>query len=169
MQKEAMKIWTRFWERQIVVFNRHNETLENENKAYVSPPDHIREHAERLGISLVGPWKLKPTQDAEVERIQRENADLKKDVEELKTNLKDMIELIKEERNLKVTEKQSYLRQFVNRSKSNYRAWVNTNAEMVAEWPAEILEEVRIKWINHYKDTSELPDVIKEALERPKE
>jgi hypothetical protein len=74
---EAMKIWRNFWVRQVTVFNQDNERRKNTNREYLDPHEELREHAEKLGLELVGPWSLKVTDNAQIMGVLQENATLK--------------------------------------------------------------------------------------------
>lgn len=79
--KEAMAIWRRFWERQIIIFNQDNERRKNTQKEYAEPTKELREHAEKLGLELVGPWSIKQTDNEALRNVLNENAELKTKLE----------------------------------------------------------------------------------------
>jgi hypothetical protein len=75
--KDAMAVWRRFWERQIIIFNQDNERRKNTQKEYAEPTKELREHAEKLGLELVGPWSIKQTDNEALRNVLNENAELK--------------------------------------------------------------------------------------------
>jgi hypothetical protein len=62
-RKASLEQYEKFWEYQISNFNELNAQLKNEGKMYVRPTKQLKEHAERFGIELIGPWTLKRTSD----------------------------------------------------------------------------------------------------------
>lgn len=156
-RKESLGLFTKFWERQIVVFNQHNERLKNENKAYIMPTDELEAHATMLGLELVGPWKLKlPASTKEVESLRVENSDLRDTVKGLGDQVKNLTDAMNayfiKDSNLKTTERDKYINQFRNKGKPAFKAWVNINETMIRAWPAEIQEEARAKWNGYYDE-----------------
>lgn len=77
---QAMETWTNFWKRQITIFNQDNERRKNTNREYVDPSDQLKDHAQRLGLELVGPWSIKSTDNAQMIAVQAENETLKSQV-----------------------------------------------------------------------------------------
>lgn len=149
-KKEAMAIYTRFWEKQIVVFNQHNERLKNENKAYVMATPELEKKAKEMDIGLVGPWKLKiPAQNKKIEKLETENRELYGKLDKLQDQMTDLIQTITSERQATVMEKDIYLKKFKNLGKSQFRAWIKQNVELIRSWPPDIRDEVHIKFIGY--------------------
>lgn len=157
-KKEAMAIYTRFWEKQVVVFNQHNERLKNENKAFVMATPQLETKAKEMGIELVGPWKLKiPAQNKEIERLQRENRELGSKFDKLQDQMADLIQTITSERQATTMEKDIYIKQFKQRSKANYLPWVRLNVDKIRSWPPDIQEEAHMKFLAFYGDEETWP------------
>ena len=146
-KKEAMTIYTMFWERQITNFNQQNEARKNENKAYIAPNKQLQEKADEMGLEIVGPWKLKiPVASAEMDKLKAENKELYTKIDTLQTQVSELIEAITQDRATMATDKEQYLRQFKTRSKANYKAWVGSHIEDIASWPKDIQAEAENKW-----------------------
>lgn len=90
-RKEAMDIYLSFWKRQIINFNRFNETRKNENRDYVFPDPLLEKKAKDLGIKVIGPWQLEiPVGDAQVAQLKQENAALRNEVVDVRAQLDDV-------------------------------------------------------------------------------
>ena len=149
-KKLAKGIYTRFWERQIMMFNQHNERMRNEQKAYIAPTREIVEHAKSLGFELLGPWAMRQTDSKEVAELQTENRKLHSEIGELKDAVDTMIQKFTQEIEFKVTEKDKYLRQFKTKSKPAYAPWVKGHIEEIRTWPIAVQEEAKYKWVDFY-------------------
>ena len=92
-QKTAQKRWEEFWTRQIINFNQDNERRMNTQKEYVHPTNQLQEHADRMGIKLVGPWTLRnlPADDSSVRAMKSENEGLRAELNELKEMFKELV------------------------------------------------------------------------------
>jgi hypothetical protein len=149
VKRLAMKVYKEFWYRQITNFNRQNETLRNENKAYIFPQKVLEEKAKEFSVELIGPWKVNlPSSDKEMVRLQQENRELRSSIDDMQSQMKELIKIVKSNVGPKVMEKEGYMKQFKNMSFPNFRAWAKQNIEKIEEWPDEVKEEIRIKWVN---------------------
>lgn len=77
IREKAMKIYKEFWERQVTIFNQDNERRKNTNKEYVEPTQELKEHAEKFGLELVGPWTIKKLDNDMMRNVIIENEGLK--------------------------------------------------------------------------------------------
>jgi len=77
MKAEAMAIYTRFWERQIMTYNQDNEKRRNTNREYVEPTRQLVQKAQELGIKIVGPWSIERVDDKVTAALMQENAQLR--------------------------------------------------------------------------------------------
>lgn len=85
-KKESRELNDRFWVKQVEYHNRHNETLKAANKSYVRPTDVIMKAAEKFGLELLGPWKIKQVAvKVEGEEVAIEVGELKTQVAQLTT------------------------------------------------------------------------------------
>lgn len=94
-REEAMKLWKKFWERQVTIFNQDNERRKNTNREYVEPTEQLKEHAAKLGLELVGPWSIKQTDNETMRNILNENATLKTQIAQLTTQMSALAEAMK--------------------------------------------------------------------------
>lgn len=94
-KKKAMDIWRKFWERQVIIFNQDNERRQSTNREYVHPTEELTQHAEKLGLQLVGPWTIKKTDDASIRATLLQNVELEAKVKSLESMIKDLTEAIK--------------------------------------------------------------------------
>jgi len=94
-REEAMAQWRRFWNRQIIVYNQDNERRKNTQREYVEPTKELVDHAQVLGIELLGPWTIKHTDNAAVQAMIIENANLKVEMSALKSQMQDLIDAMK--------------------------------------------------------------------------
>jgi len=97
-KKEAMETWEIFWNHDIQTFNQHNERMKNQNLPYIAPTKERASHAQALGIELIGPWVIKPKEDADVKELKSEIDELKELVASLVKNLPPVPEEKKEEK-----------------------------------------------------------------------
>jgi len=77
MQIKSMAVYTRFWERQIMVFNQDNEKRRNTNREYVEPTKQLMQKAQELGIKLIGPWAVEKVDNQMTTALMREKAELR--------------------------------------------------------------------------------------------
>jgi hypothetical protein len=94
-QKAAMEIWTKFWTRQIIMYNQDNERRKNTNREYVEPTPEVRAHAERMGLQILGPWTINKADDAVLKMLREENNDLRSKVDMLSMQLGEIVKAIK--------------------------------------------------------------------------
>ena len=148
-----MRVWKDFWTHQIIVFNQHNETLKNENKAYIKPPKHILDHAKVLGMELVGPWAVKkqsPNTD-EIEAIKEENSKLRSDLNDLVQLVKNLVD--QEDTSTEKSQKQiepdwtQVENSFAYLSKKQLKPWVEEYKHLILSWP----EDLQMRIIDKYK------------------
>ena len=92
---EAMAQWKRFWIRQITIYNQDNERRKNTQREYVEPQQELVEHAAILGIELQGPWTIKQTDNAAVQAVLIENANLKVEMSALKSQMQELIDAMR--------------------------------------------------------------------------
>ena len=90
--KIGMKTWKDFWIRQITIFNQDNERRMNTNREYVDPTDQLKEHAEKLGINLIGPWSMKETDNSLVSSLKDENFQLKTQLNAVTEQVKALVD-----------------------------------------------------------------------------
>lgn len=93
-REEAMEVWRRFWEHQVVYFNQDNERRKNTNKEYVEPTRELHEHAQKLGLELVGPWSIKHTDDSKVQLLKDENDTMRVSIEMLTKQVEALTKLV---------------------------------------------------------------------------
>lgn len=94
-RKQAMKIYTEFWQRQVTISNRDNETRKNENKPYVFPSEQVVAKATELGIEVIGPWKINPpATDKRITEVQEENMQLKGQVSTMASQISNLTEQV---------------------------------------------------------------------------
>ena len=147
---DAMSLYTRFWTRQIVVFNQHNETLKNESKPYIMPPKELEFHAAKLGIELIGPWKVrKQVNDVEIKQLKDENAELRTSIKSLADMVKGLIKEVRIDKEPDVIERDTFTRKYKNKGKVAFKVWVQSNVLDIAVWPPERQDEVKVKWDSH--------------------
>ena len=77
IREKAMRIWKEFWMRQVTIFNQDNERRKNTNREYLDPSEDVSEHAQRLGVEVVGPWSVKTTDNETMRTLLNENTTLK--------------------------------------------------------------------------------------------
>lgn len=183
-RQEAMKIWKSFWERQVVIFNQDNERRKNTNKEYVDPTPVLREHAERLGLQLVGPWTINPTDNSEVRRLREENANLNSKIEllmgqmkqisdamasrEVPKELRDVAEKIElakrdtesQKHQPQVADNSKLISEFSNLKSEKFAEWVMTNLERLQapEFPTAVKSMIKEKWERLIKGDFPVPD-----------
>jgi hypothetical protein len=77
---ESVKVYGDFWLRQVQNFNELNDNRKNEGKPYIRPTKDLLEHAEQLGIELIGPWRaaVKEPDSGLVASLQKQIDELKK-------------------------------------------------------------------------------------------
>ncbi|MEE9365991.1 MAG: hypothetical protein V3W44_04810 [Dehalococcoidales bacterium] len=147
-KKEAMILYNRFWEIQIVNFNQHNETLRNENRAFVHATPDVEAHAKAMGHELVGPWKvLKSDSSKEIGELKKENAGLREDMGKLQAQLQEL--LVKLSVNV---DDDALRRKFRHLGKDAFKPWVVENMADLLTWPAKVVLEARDKWERFYPD-----------------
>jgi len=65
-RQQAMAAWEKFWRYQITVFNQDNERRKSTQREYVYPTKELQEHAEELGLKLIGPWTIENSGGADI-------------------------------------------------------------------------------------------------------
>lgn len=156
-KKEAMEIWKRFWMHQIATFNQQNEARKNEGNPYNFPTEDLTSHAEALGVELIGPWKSTPkTENAEVNALKAENAELKEQVTDLKKDMAEMLNImreLKEKPNVPIViDTAELVQKFISLDARRYKTWVLENSEEIATWPKQVIDKAKEKWNAFYKD-----------------
>jgi len=163
-KKLAVQIYKRFWMTQISTFNQTNEAKKNENKPYNFPTDELAEHAQTLGIELVGPWKvIEKTDDKQVAELQAENKELKTQMTEMRETMSEMMNLVKSLKEVEkipiVIETGDLIKRFISLDSKRFKSWVIENAEEIAGWPQSVINKAKEKWDAFYKDMDwPLPD-----------
>lgn len=140
LREQAMKMWRRFWERQVTNFNQHNEVLKNENKAYIRPPRHIEEKARELNIELVGPWKIEKVQPG---ADPKEFESMKSELSELKSMVSDMASMMK---SVAQQRDDAIIDQFKDLDSANFREWVEDNLAKIRTYPGPIQTLIESRW-----------------------
>jgi len=95
LREKAIQLWKEFWTRQVQMFNQDNERRRNTQREYVDPNPEVDEHAKRLGLELVGPWTVKPTESAELTSLREKNATLEAQVGTLAQQVKSLVDMVK--------------------------------------------------------------------------
>jgi hypothetical protein len=95
MKEQAVKIWRLFWTRQITTYNQDNERRKNTQREFTYPPPELEEHAQKLGIELVGPWSVKPTESEELKNLRTQNFELGTQVATLSQQVTALMEFVK--------------------------------------------------------------------------
>jgi hypothetical protein len=154
---ECMRLWTKFWMNQITTFNQQNEARKNEGKIYNFPTDELTEHAETLGIELVGPWKaVKQTDNKQVLELKAENEELKTQMGEMRETMSEMLELVKTLKDADkvpiVIETGDLIKRFISLDSKRFKSWVMEHAEEIAGWPKSVTDKAKEKWNTFYKD-----------------
>ncbi len=145
-RKVAMKMWRDFWLKQIAYHNQHNENLKNSNCALVDPAEDLRDHAEKLGVDLIGPWSIKQFEkDKEVTQLREDNAQLRRDFDELKRLI--TMTNTREEASANYDSIRS---RFKTLNRNNLAAFVNENAADIMAWPMAIVLELKDKYKKFY-------------------
>lgn len=168
--EDAMRIWKSFWEKQITIFNQDNERRKNTNKEYVDPTPELREHAEKLGLNLVGPWTIKVTEDVELRRLKAENAELTSKIDRLTTQMSQIVEAMQArevpqelrtasekieiaKRGVESQEKPAVsdsklVSEFSTLKTEKFGEWVMTNLDRLQskDFPPAVLTMVKEKW-----------------------
>lgn len=140
LREKGMKIYNRFWQRHISVFNQHNESLKNENKPYVHPDPKTEEKAAELGVELVGPWKMiTPAAGVDVKKLET----MEGEMAELKKMVSDLANVTKEATQQRDN---ALIEQFSGLDDLDFRAWMDMSLAKIRKWPEGIRALVRVKW-----------------------
>jgi len=91
---ESLKLWKRFWERQIENHNQHNEQQKEAGNRYSRPTDELDAHAKLLGLDLLRPWRVEAKNTKETEELRGENMALKKSMETLQAQMAEMMKMM---------------------------------------------------------------------------
>ena len=78
IRADALKLNRDFKLRQVVEYNRRNESRKQMNLAFLIPPEHIREYAKELGIDLLAPYSVREEENARIQQLQDVNEKLSK-------------------------------------------------------------------------------------------
>ncbi len=178
-QKEAMIIWKQFWGKQITTFNQNNEKRKATQLEYVFSTPDLEEHADKLGIRLVAPWRLEETGSEKERKLSEENAELK--IELRKTNAR-MDELMKKFETLLssvggesavilpqtpgekagmaaappnkplLLDDEQMRKQFKYLQKKQFKDWVIDNFAIFPETTPAIMNEIREKWASMFPE-----------------
>lgn len=139
LKKKAKTINRQFWERNITNFNRHNETLQNENKAYDHPTKELEQMAEKMGIELKGPWKIKKTEpdNAEINSLKNEVHELKKMITDMSSGIPEREDAVRE-----ATLKSLY----AALDTKNFEKFVKMSLGTIIGWPESIQNDIKERW-----------------------
>lgn len=169
-REEAMRVWREFWERQVIYFNQDNERRKNTNREYVEPTKELKEHAQKLGLELVGPWSIHKTDDAKVQQLKDENEDLKTNLAILTKQVEALTNLVKErqvpeqlrtveekiaigatkgaESEEKAEDHSKLINEFRQLPRDKFGEWVMNNMTRIEspEYPSAVRSLVKEKW-----------------------
>lgn len=156
-KEKAMAVYINFWKMQIGTFNQQNEQRKNENKVYTSPTRILSQKAAELDVELMEPWKaVKKTDSGEMNKLKRENEDLREEVSALSASVREMVVLVKQGQKMTkeaiIIDTASFLRQFNNLGKDRFQNWVIDNMDLIPEFPASVYATAKSKWDDFYKD-----------------
>ena len=151
----AMKLYTKFWVKNVSNHNQLNEIRKNESKGFLLASEKVAEKAEELGIQLLAPWKLAPP--AEKKELEAYKAKLDGQAEEIRA-MKEMVNQLVAAVTSQNTQPvpapedplEQYMKQFRGRGKAQLKVWARLNEEAIMDWPQEALNELQIKWVGTY-------------------
>ena len=160
---EAMKIWSGFWENQVRTHNQHAEQQKEKGHAYPQPTKELLEHAEKIGIEVVQPWKAK-TETGEVGELKAQLAAQKEEsgkafdamMEQIRELSEKVVELSSGKQDSVPTEAEKALQEKIVATKRKYShfgekqsdrlmAWVKNNVEAIVSFPTANKIEIRDK------------------------
>jgi hypothetical protein len=139
LKAKAKEINKQFWIKQIVNFNRQNQIMENEKKAYIDPPKHIVAASEKYGIGLLGPWRAAETEAADSARVKA----LEGEIGELKEMLAKVMGSIEPKENERVTALKSL---YANLKPDEFKQFVEGNTGAILGWPVEVRADLKERW-----------------------
>lgn len=93
-KSESLKLWRRFWERQIENQNQHNEQQKEAGNRYSRPTDELDAHAKMLGLDLLRPWRVEAKSSKETEELKGENMALKESMKTLQAQMAEMMKMM---------------------------------------------------------------------------
>jgi len=93
-KKEALKLWQRFWERQIENHNQHNEQQKEAGNRYSAPTDELDAHAKMLGLDLLRPWRVEAKSTKEMDELKGENMALRKTLESMQSQMTQLMQMM---------------------------------------------------------------------------
>jgi hypothetical protein len=160
---EAMRRYTEFWEHQVIVFNEHNEGMKNQNKPYIKPTRELQEHAAKLGLEIISPWKIKqPEMSADMKELKDENASMKAQMETLMNQVTGLMTLLSKKEaesnedskkpkqvNVDWTEARNA---YLFKSKAQLKKWVDDMLDVITTWPTHLLDELDGKYMKFYDE-----------------
>lgn len=164
-RKQSMSQWKNFWEEQVVTFNRHNEDQKEKGNRYATPTAEIKEHAEKLGLELLRPWRIESKDNPEFQKLKSENAELKGSLSTMQAQIDKLIEMVGKNQasqaetkvdKPKVSESADETVIEANRNKykrlgeSNMNLWVAKNWEDIKTMPEENRFEIEDKYLKIY-------------------
>lgn len=144
MREKAMEIYRSFWSRQISNFNQHNESLKNQDRAYVYPTKMLSKKAEDFGIDLIQPWKLKPPVSETDKKEMDELKDRLGKMEEMMSKMVDTLGDVTKQRD------DALVSQFTLLNQEEFKPWLEANLATVRTWPKNVQTLVQVKWIDLY-------------------
>lgn len=156
---------------QIARYNRDNEARKSRQLAYVTPPKHINDWAEELGIGLITPYEIQDIKNEEISRLRadsekrdQENLELRKQVAELMDAIKDLLpkkeksadELIKDKYAEEIESMQGQIKRM---NRNQFRPWVEElQQQKYGSYPLEIQQFIRDRWEGFFgKDEAAFP------------
>ena len=161
---KSMENWTEFWKRQIVNFNQSNEERKAEGKGYVRPQPEVIEHAEKLGIKLIGPWTIQQSStEKEVQDLKATIASLKAEKETTDSKVDQLVGLVekliksqsKQEPEVKQeteTDWDDVINRFFYKGKDHLKPWVEENLAVIVDYPDFVKDKLREKYTKFYEE-----------------
>lgn len=146
LEEKARRINKEFWIRNITDFNRHNETMKNENKPYVFPPRHIETAAKRMGIPLIGPWKNPEPQEPKPDSMDNSRMNA---LEEKFDRLESLVvKVMKSVAGEEEANDESVVLKSLYKSldADQFEEFVKSSISTIDNWPEDVRADIKARW-----------------------
>ncbi len=157
-KKQSLDQYERFWVHQIEVFNQLNESQREGGKGFNRPPELLVKMADTFNLELMKPFTVPKRDDAKVEALKAENVELKETVSNLSGQMKQILDMLKSEKDEKAieTHQAEKLAELVIANRKKYKSlmaktmsgWIKNNWDDIEAMP----EENRFEIISQYED-----------------
>jgi len=161
--KKAQSIaqYNRFWEHQVEVFNQQNEAQREGGKGFNKPTDLLVKKADEHGLELMKPFTVPKRDDAKVEALKAENVELKETVSNLSGQMKQILDMLKTEKDAKAieTNQAQELTELVAKNRKRYKSlkvstmsgFIKNNWDEIETMPEENRFEIKSMYEEMYQ------------------